>query len=336
MIDPITQVMIDYRKFLRRGGRRVTLPPQQRSGSKGIMYMSGVGPGLCARKSTYQAEVSAGVRKPDFQPEDIDDLMHVSGDLIADFLAEALLWQGSLAGYEVSVKWPHAKPDYTGRIDFLVDADKLPGVVEEWELQPKTLLVGDTKTAMGYDLAKHPKRWYIGQVRMYIKALEDSGMAEAKGFKHLVPVVYQTLRTKQTEGFLCTWNWTDEGNCNLMQFGYSVPRKVFFNLGDDLQAAASAAIRWRKKAEQFGWVVGERYRPARVADRPELHDPNGDKTEKAFICAGQMWKNKRPVKGRFEVSCPFFHTCWQTGGGFMQFGWNTIRDPELDDSDVPF
>lgn len=344
MIDPYTQAMIDYREHLRSGGKRVSFPTPQRTGSKGLLYMSGAGPGLCPRESTYWAEVTAGVRRPDFDQEPINELMHVSADLIADFLAEALAWKGHLiggrqaepVGYEVSLQWPHGHPVWTGRVDNLADADTMPELCEEWDLKPRTLLVGDCKTAMGMNLNKHPKRWYVGQVEMYITALVDAGLVEAWGFKHVQPVIYQTLRTNQAEGFLCTWKWTDSGDCDVIQYGYRVPRKTFKNLSDDLQREAGSATRWKNMVDQSGWEVAEQYRPNRVGDKPEGHKPDGAEGGYPFKCCGQLWENNRKVRDVMEVHCQFFHTCWQTGSDFMRFPVNSITNPDDRDDDLPF
>lgn len=340
VMNPFAAAMIEYKRHLHSGGSRISLTRPESNKSKGLLYMSNAGPGLCPREATYWAEVTAGHRKPDWQSDALSELEHVAGDLVADFLAEALMFVGALVDYEIPLKYPWSNPVWTGRADILVAADALTELVEAWELPPRTLIVADVKTAMGYNLNKHPKPWYIGQVEFYTQSLLDpsygeSTLLEELGFDYAIPVIYQTLRVKQSESALCTWKWED-GQCTVYQYGYEGARIYpteanadWFNLEAKMNAGIHDMNIWSEYASELGYEKAESHRPDRVGPTPESH---------GFKCCSDHWLDGRKQAKQKEVGCQFFHTCWGIKNKEMRvFKSGSIQAPEeeTEDEELP-
>ena len=274
-MDPITETLVAYNKYLRDGGEPASLARFPHEPHKPERLLSASDILLCDRKACYNVLGDLKEIEPDIPEPNRLLLDFRIGNLFEGFIAEAMEWRGALVEYQTRLSGGKRK----GRLDLLIDAERI-GASGLWLVEVKTVKSKDPKLLED----KFPKGYNIGQAQQYADWHP----------KHPTPVLFYALRdTFHTKLF--SWDW--EGNdCVVVSwdplFGWTY-KTIIPNLWNDLQQSMEAQERWLKTGEL----------PPRCGESPEEHpflcvSKNGNWATPTCKWYGRCWNttNLEPFK----------------------------------------
>ncbi len=167
-MNPITEILLKYDAYLREGGAPVCLFdrfPTEKHIKERRLSASSIG--LCDRKAVYDIMEDLGLMQEDNpQPLEINLDFRV-GNIMEDFVAQAMQWYGVLLQYQTRL----TDGVWKGRLDLLVDANKF-GYGEEgnWLIEVKTVKSSDPSILDKRDW--FPKDYHWAQASVYSRLLD--------------------------------------------------------------------------------------------------------------------------------------------------------------------